>query len=140
MSVLGDEGWGYIDTSGREVIACKYHEVGDFSEGFARVERGNFIDKNGKELLDCSYPYSSDKFSEGLAWIGYLDQKEMAHRSEMNFWLSIEGTEPFYPFDEQIKIFYFIDKTGNKVLGPYEDVQDISDGLAAVIIGGKWGL
>lgn len=147
MKVYGNAGgdvlgWGYIDTSGREVISCQYMEAEDFSEGYARIRKtfasSNFIDKNGKELLKRSYPYCSNKFSEGLAWIGYEDQKRMEWNSEINFMLSLDGEGPFYS-DEKIMIFYFIDKTGRMALGPYEDVRDFSEGLAGIKKGGKWG-
>jgi hypothetical protein len=45
--------WGFVDKTGKEVIPCIYKDVGDFSEGYAQVQRTwdgqwGFIDKNGR--------------------------------------------------------------------------------------------
>ena len=46
--------WGYIDTTGKQVIDGYYREAGDFKDGKAKVkdERGRefYIDKTGKEI------------------------------------------------------------------------------------------
>lgn len=44
--------WGFVDKTGKEVIPSIYKDVGDFSEGYAQVQRTwdgqwGFIDKNG---------------------------------------------------------------------------------------------
>ncbi len=38
-------GYGYVDINGKEVIECKYYEIGDFKNGKAKVR------------LDCEYGY-----------------------------------------------------------------------------------
>ncbi len=53
---LGRQGggkWGYVDTSGREVISLHFDRADDFCTGHAEVwigERSFFIDANGKEI------------------------------------------------------------------------------------------
>ena len=71
--------WGFVDTTGKEVVPCKYTFVGKFSEGVAAVtDRGSFhdylwgyIDKTGKEIVPCEYPYylvqNTPHFSNGIA-------------------------------------------------------------------------
>jgi len=47
--------WGYIDTKGREVIACKYGFAGTFGDGSARVMQNSkwiIIDRTGKKIAD----------------------------------------------------------------------------------------
>ncbi len=67
--------YGFIDTSGREVVSCKYDQVGQFSEGLAMVGKGGwnyygFIDRDGVEVIPCKYYvpslYGGVKFSDGL--------------------------------------------------------------------------
>jgi negative regulator of sigma E activity len=45
--------WGYIDTTGKEVISFKYDDAENFSKGFAKVKlegREFYIDKYGNEV------------------------------------------------------------------------------------------
>ena len=86
-SVCRDGKWGFIDTSGKEVVPCKYDCVDDFHEGMARVNVGGcwhydeangedymsggkigFIDKTGREVIPCQFFYA-DNFHDGLAQI-----------------------------------------------------------------------
>jgi hypothetical protein len=84
--------WGFIDSTGKEVIACKYEKANSFSEGLAlvsevmsskfdrvpqleqyRPQRQFFIDRSGKEFLAVRPNYFSrdqydpkPKFKNGL--------------------------------------------------------------------------
>lgn len=63
--------WGFIDFTGKEVIALKYDDVKDFSEGKAAVKlrgRWGYIDKNGNELTPFQYAEAGD-FSNGKATV-----------------------------------------------------------------------
>ena len=77
------ESCGLVDTTGREVVAIgRYHEIGSFHEGLARVWSGadkdgygqreygtgthGFIDTTGKEVVPCIFE-DAFSFSEGLA-------------------------------------------------------------------------
>ncbi len=118
--------WGYIDTTGKEVIPCKYDDVGSFSEGMARVcvdtgedEWGNpiykwgYIDITGKEVVPCKYDEVKD-FSEGMAVV--------------RLGSTYDGKSGF------------IDKTGKEVVPcKYDRAYDFSEGMAAVRLNGKWG-
>ena len=61
--------WGYINTTGREVIRCKYEEAGDFRDGRARVklnDKWDYIDIKGKDVIPLEYEGAED-FCNGLA-------------------------------------------------------------------------
>ena len=50
--------WGFIDKTGTNVIACKYDDIRNFSEGLAAVQlngKWGFIDKTGSNVIDCNY-------------------------------------------------------------------------------------
>lgn len=68
------KGYGCIDKTGKEVIPCKYDEMGGFYEGLAYVDldgKWGFIDKSGKEVIPCKYDEydwnGNGYFQEGLA-------------------------------------------------------------------------
>lgn len=64
----GDK-WGFAKPDKTILIPCKYEEVGDFSEGLAKVMLNNkwgFVDKAGKEVIAPKYGQVGN-FSEGLA-------------------------------------------------------------------------
>lgn len=120
---------GVIDTAGREVVPCKYDDIGThpdyrFSEGFVSVGVGEykarkwgFIDKTGKEIVPCKYDGVTE-FSEGFAAVSVGEYKA--------------------------KKWGFVDKTGEEVVPcRYDYVRDFSEGFAAVRVGdwetGKWG-
>jgi hypothetical protein len=42
--------WGFIDTTGKEIVTPKYDKLYDFHEGFARVEL------NGKDFYIKVFP------------------------------------------------------------------------------------
>ena len=82
-----DGKWGYIDKTGKEVIACQYDNAQYFTERFAAVKRDGkwgYIDTTGKEVIPCQYDninweWGYSGFSEGLACMekdgkwGYID-------------------------------------------------------------------
>ena len=82
--------WGFIDTSGKEVIAPIYDSNAYFSEGLAFVELNGkkmFIDKTGKVIREADYR-SVGTFVDGIA---------PAMRGEVEFMQS-----------------FYIDKEGNE--------------------------
>lgn len=109
-SVRRDGKWGFIDTSGREVVPCRYDDVFDFSEGMARVEKGGmwgYVGKTGREVIPCIYEQAYD-FSDGLAKV-YLEKR------------------------------FFIDKNGKEVLTAGRDWDVFKEGLARITRDGKTG-
>ena len=54
--------WGFADTTGREVIPCKYDYTYGFSNGLAKVEldgKWGYIDITGKEIIPCIFEYAN---------------------------------------------------------------------------------
>ena len=105
-AVKSGEKWGFIDKTGKEVIAFKYDNAYSFSEGLAPVclnGKWGWIDKAGKEVIAPRYD-AVEYFSEGLAAV-CLGEK-----------------------------WGFIDKTGKEVVVPKYDVlwRSFSDGKAWV--------
>lgn len=73
-----NEKWGFIDLSGKLVVAATYRlQPGRFSEGLAPVKIGtdrsdfvmNYIDKTGKRAMPESLPYALNEFHDSLAWV-----------------------------------------------------------------------
>lgn len=106
--------YGFVDTTGREVIPCENFDNGEeFSEGLLAKKGVNgkigFVDTTGREVIPCKFS-SASRFKEGLARI----------------WINGKCG--------------FIDKTGSIVIPcKYEQAELFSEGLAAVNLGGKWG-
>jgi hypothetical protein len=78
IMVAIDEKWGFIDSTGRQVVQCKYDRVEHFSYGMARVwlnDEMGLIDKNGNYIFPLGSLSGFGGFSEGLASIegGYID-------------------------------------------------------------------
>ncbi len=72
------EKWGFIDKTGKLVVAATYRlEPGRFSEGLAPVRIGEsasnyemaYIDKTGKRAME-NQPWNLNEFHGGFAWVG----------------------------------------------------------------------
>jgi hypothetical protein len=143
--VCKDKKYGFIDTSGREVVPCKYDDARDFREGMAYVKLQSdktitfntgwtepegclcgYIDKTGREVIPCQYRQGWD-FSDGLAKVS------------LGIW-DPDMPEPDVPFylPSDIK-WFFIDKTGAVVLEDAEDIDCFFDGLSRISRNGKTG-
>jgi hypothetical protein len=67
--VWSGHGYGFIDTTGKFVIADGFDEANSFREGRAVVGQGKrfgFVDAKGKMAIECRFTLARD-FSEGLA-------------------------------------------------------------------------
>lgn len=166
-SVCRDGKWGFIDTSGKEVVPCKYDCVDAFHEGMARVNIGGqwcysemddeqyisggktgFVDRTGREVIPCQYIYA-DNFHDDLARV---ESKE--NGMSVCFFIDKRGRQSgpslkrFYSdvFSEGLAKTYsdgkcgFMDKTGSVVIPCiYNDAGDFNEGLARVERNKKWG-
>jgi hypothetical protein len=112
--------WGYIDTTGREVVAPQFKEVeggglaaGPFSDGLAavRTDAGcGFIDQGGAWVIPAQYERALG-FSEGLAAV------------------------------KKDGLMGFIDRTGAWMIpARLEATWEFHEGLAAAQAGGLWGV
>lgn len=87
LPIRKDDGFGYIDKTGKFVIPCSFDEADEFNEGIAWVRKGDYnnwgcIDKNGQTVLP--FVYERNEFHDGLAIIsiesnrkrlfGYMDK------------------------------------------------------------------
>ena len=55
--------WGFVDETGRIVVACQYDDVNSFSDGLAMVEKDGkwgFIDIKGREVILLGYESAFD--------------------------------------------------------------------------------
>lgn len=63
-AVMKNNAWGYIDSSGKEVIKCQYAGAESFSNGLAAVQRKDkwgYIDLESKEeVIECSFAEARD--------------------------------------------------------------------------------
>ena len=104
--------WGYIDKSGKMVIAPQFNEALRFSEGLASVKSGDkwgYIDKSGNMVIAPQYE------------MAYQHQEGLAAVKQGGRW-------------------GFIDNTGKMVMAPqFQDAYGFSEGLVDVKDGGKWG-
>lgn len=120
--------YGYIDTSGREIISPIYN-MGGFSEGYAVIRVSDnhfgFIDVHSKLAIDTTLQYHRvGNFSNGLAevWLsGYL----------------YDGTGNI--ITDEAKISGYIDKTGKEVIPlKYQSKQEFfKNGTEILVINTK---
>lgn len=114
--VMKNGKYGYINTKGKVVIACKYENALSFSNGVAMVEKDGkwgLINKKGKTVIKCKYDFNTvDEFDEdGFATV------------------------------EKNGKYGFVNAKERLIVKPvYDSVSDFSNGFAIVIKNGKWGL
>jgi len=113
VKIQSNNGWGFIDKSGKEVIPCIYVDVSFFSEGVASVkldDKWGFIDKNGKEIIPCIYA-DAWSFSEDVAKVKLRDK------------------------------WGFINKAGREIIPcMYDNVHNLRNGLFEVELNEKLGI
>ena len=161
-----EEAAGYIDKSGRLVIAPQFMNAMSFSDGLACVQfpggKSAYIDTSGKVIVDlarwAAEPFGGNSveaasFREGLTLVdtasgfvhvpkwGYIDKKG-------NVVAAVDVTFAA-PFSEglarvgkgKLRMSYgYVNREGKVVIPPqYKFAEDFSEGLARVQINGKWG-
>jgi len=145
-----DEKYGYIDTTGKIVIAPKFDYASDFTEGLAEIRIGDresglfgYIDTTGKIVIKPKYQ-STGTFSDGVAIA--RDNKGLViidKKGKTLLMLEIDMAELGFSeglaakalvFRKKVGVFYgFIDKTGKVIIPPkYRFARNFSEGLAAV--------
>jgi hypothetical protein len=106
--------YGYIDRTGKTVIAPQYENTMGFNEGLAATKingKYGYIDKKGNWVIKPQYDFTY-MFSDGLAMVRVGKQ------------------------------YAWIDKSGKQVIAPTdfeETAIGFSEGRLAVKRGGKWG-
>ena len=147
---------GYIDKTGKLIIAPRYDRALRFFDGLASVLVGGkrgYIDKTGRLVIAPRYD-DTWLFHEGLAAVkvdgkwGYIDKT-----GKMVIAPQYEGAGPFYQGLAVVTVGGhrqsgrlvgekqgYIGKTGQIVIRPqYHFAGKFSDGLAGVEVGGKFG-
>ena len=97
VRTAGNYRYGFIDTTGREVVPCKYKSVEQFHNGVAPVQNfednWGLVDTSGNEIVPCQYRLSIRYVGGDGLWsvnlggggIGYSDHKL----------LRVSGTAPY---------------------------------------------
>lgn len=108
--------WGFIDTTGKEVVPYAYSFANDFSNGIAIVQKEDkwgFIDKKNKVLLDFKY--------DDVEFLGNTNRQILRLYINQNKW-------------------GLIDTLGNAAIPViYENIGEASEGLVPVKKNGLWG-
>ena len=71
LKVEENQKYGYIDTTGKVIIPCKFHTLAQFSEGLAAARINDlygYINEKGKFVIQPQFEYATD-FSEGYAQV-----------------------------------------------------------------------
>lgn len=137
--------WGFIDKSGTMVITPQFRDVaGGFSEGLAGVQSKKnwiFIDKTGTKQFDARYetvlPFnnSTAEVHRKVKSTNFLGAAIGVAAFASGF-LSL-GTDLYT--DPKIKRGY-IDHSGNEIVSPKNNYNSTYvDGMALVVVKGKWG-
>lgn len=158
LALIGDVGKkGFIDKTGRVVIAPRFGYGYGFQNGITAVSEDNegnrwgFIDKTGQWVIPPHFDWA-DPFEEGLAAVnrkrdcGFIDRtgafvlKPPVPQGETDcaaVWGSFHNGLARWRFGKK---FGYIDRTGKTVIeARYDLTPGFSEGLAAVQLNGKWG-
>jgi len=135
--------WGFIDKTGKVVIALIYDDVSYFTEGLAPVSKDGkwgYIDITGNVVIPLIYDYAWT-FSEGLAAVkkdgkyGFINKIgevviPFLYSTAFNF---SEGLAIVTNYDDEENWHRYIDKTGAMVI-PLNDMigKDFSEEIASV--------
>jgi hypothetical protein len=144
---------GYIDRTGRIVIAPRFGAPGnsgdEFHDGLLEigVSDGRYVDRSGKVVIDKGF-YRGWDFSEGLAaamrkgeklW-GYIDTSGEFAIPPRFEWSRDDYVWPFHDGVAKVEVkakFGYIDRSGNFAIRPrFADASDFHEGMAWVVTDG----
>lgn len=118
FSIEQDGKSGFIDQSGKVIIAPQFDSVNGFSEGLALARRGDrkfFIDTNGHTVFEAKFDIVNN-FSEGLAAVNVGETRI-----------------PNLGLIDKPGLWGYIDKTGKLVIPlKFTHAENFSEGLAAI--------
>lgn len=114
--VKKDDKWGYVSTTGKVVIACKYDKAGAFVNGIASVVTSQgkafFIDEDGDEIKVAPVDYQE----YGIYYGGYIAAQKSNGK------------------------YTFLDSKLVEENGEYDFATSFNGGVAAVKNGDSWSL
>jgi hypothetical protein len=168
LLITQDGKYGYIDRTGKEVIAPRFDYAMNFSDGTARVQVGDkwtYINEKGELLgkkFDKPFRFQDKEydFAEGMAAYriggkekrtpdgyhtvvvggryGYIDKS-----GAIVIQVSFDGAGSFCEGLAAVKTgdkWGYIDKQGRTAIRPQFDLaKEFKRGLARVVLNGKWG-
>jgi hypothetical protein len=143
--------WGFIDSTGNEIIAPKYKAAGFFMEGFAMVqtEEGvGYIDKNDKLAIQPKYQ-NGYNFNEGYVTV-MEDEDWGLINTKGEMVIEAKYAKPLMVYNGMIKFkqerglfstYGFLNTKGDTVIYPkFEKAGDFSDGICMASADGyKYG-
>jgi hypothetical protein len=147
-SVKMEGKWGLIEKTGRFAAACKYDQcwsmvAGESVIGFKRSGKWGLLSKEGKELLAPRFDYAY-ACSHGLIGVqtkgkwGFINTDGEFRIPGMYEKINPHYVEGFVGVRKLGK-WGIIDTSGAPVTGfDYTYVNDFSEGLAGVYVGGQW--
>ncbi|WP_230657362.1 WG repeat-containing protein [Psychrobacter sp. I-STPA10] len=146
VAVSKNDKYGFINTKGEMIIPLEYELARSFSDGLAVVSKDGFygaIDKTGKVVIPFEYEQLND-FNDGFASVAGVNEEgnyqygliDKANKAVIPFMYDEMGnfSEGLLAVKKNDKWGY-VDKTNKPVIAlnlPYEQVNDFSNGLAAV--------
>ena len=141
--------WGYIDLTGKFVIAPSYEAAGSFSQGLAPVRTGGlwgYIDAGGRLKIPAQF-LGGAPFSEGRAAVetqglyGYIDLsgRDLARASFDEAGPFGNGLAPVKDASNY-RAWGYIDAQGKIVIPHrYNAARAFREGLAPVATDSRWG-
>ena len=153
--------FGYMDETGRVVIAPQFDSAYPFAEAVAAVSvenKSGFIDAAGKQVIPFQY-FTTSSFSDGVAAVSFSEGAGQQRRSSCgyidhanNFVIKPQNkfscTEPFHEgfaaieiYDERVgeSLASYLNKEGQEaVAGRLSVGKPFSEGLALVEDFAKW--
>lgn len=129
--------WGFIDAAGRIVIEPRFLNVGQFSEGLAKVTVPGLTDED--QLFDREASGFIDERGEFVIGPGSPSGYKFRDRKDYCYGDFHDGLAKFWVGDST-GYGGFIDRTGRIAVSPkYAAVDDFSQGLACVSLPRKDG-
>ncbi len=146
--------WGVIDTTGRVVVPFKYDDADNIENGYTRVchdGKYGLCNMEGKEIIPCEYDRIYDPEEYGIAVEGDGGTGYVNYEGKLIIPCKYYGLGDFKDVgNPEGKLLAFTktedkegglyDLDGNE-LQPciYDQAEDFRDGMARVMIDGKWG-
>jgi len=141
---------GVINDKGREIVPLLYDAMNiDEYDKYKNIrvklnERWGLVDNTGKVVIPVKYNYTSNSFSEDLAWVRLNDKYGFVDKAGKEIIpLKYSFADNFSSGLAVAKLndkYGFIDKSGKEVIGyKYEIAKPFFQGLAPVKLNGKWG-
>ncbi|RYD79379.1 MAG: WG repeat-containing protein [Sphingobacteriales bacterium] len=153
MGVVGvkkEDKWGYIDSTGRQIVAFKYDEVGNFNPVVKlaivfRDGKAGYINRSGREIIPVIYDDLEQNFYENLV---------SATKNNKSGCINTNGKTviPFVYETQNIKFrnsvaivkergkYGLIDKENKKIIPlKYDEIVEMED-VYRVKTGAKFGL